>query len=331
LGDFDVHDYDGHAPTTVTSLMTRPGAAQRVKATRQMAWLASLALCVLSVLPQEVAAHDKSFWLALRARAFHVPQSESLLPLALEATVMLGSTDPEVRDAVAYEALAAWIYSDQRLEARDLSRLLEVLVTNATQGLGDTEGDGLFLRSFSTLALSVVAAEDLKRPFLSQAQFDALVNVAVEQLARERDLRGYIVGKGWGHATAHAADLLKFLSRSSRLSTAQQARFVDSISGRLRSAGQVFVWGEDARLAAALAALARRPDVDPTLFTTWMTHLAEEDAAVWRGPFEPMHYIAVRAQLNTVTALVADLDVESESSNIRSIRTVLRSLLAATH
>jgi hypothetical protein len=138
--------------------------------------LASLALLFLSLLPPAVASHDKSFWLALRAKAFHLPQSESVLPLALEATVMLGSTDPEVRDS-----------------------------------------------------------------------------------ARERDLRGYIVGKGWGHATAHSADLLKFLGRSSRLNTAQQARLVESISGRLRFAGQVFVWGEDARLAAASVRVVYRP------------------------------------------------------------------------
>jgi Protein of unknown function (DUF2785) len=292
--------------------------------------LASLALFVLSLLPQDVASHDKSFWLALRAKAFHLPQSESVLPLALEATAMLGSTDPEVRDSIAYEALAAWIYSDQRLDIRDLNRLLEVLVTNARRGLGDAEGDGLFLRSFSTLALSVVTAEDLRRPFLSETQLEALVDLGIEQLARERDLRGYIVGKGWGHATAHSADLLKFLARSSRLSTAQQARFIESISGRLRSAGQVFVWGEDARLAATLAALARRPDVDPTPFITWITRLTEEHAAVWRGSFDPMRYISVRAQLNVVSELVADLDVEAESTNLKKIRAQLRSLIAAT-
>jgi Protein of unknown function (DUF2785) len=314
----------------VTTQTTSPGAVNRIRAKRLILSLASLAVLFLSLLPPAVASHDKSFWLALRAKAFHLPQSESVLPLAREATVMLGSTDPEVRDSVAYEALAAWIFTDRRLDARDLNRLLDVLVTNARHGLGDAQGDGLFLRSFSTLVLSVVAAQDLRQPFLSQRQFEALLNLGIEQLARERDLRGYIVGKGWGHATAHSADLLKFLGRSSRLNTAQQARLVESISGRLRSAGQVFVWGKDARLAAALATLAGRPDVDATPFTTWITRLTGQHAAVWRGSFDPMRYIAVRAQLNTVSALVADLDIEPVSTNLKNIRAQLRSLLAAT-
>jgi hypothetical protein len=40
----------------------------------------------------------------------------------------------------------------------------------------------LFLRSFSLLALSVLAAEDLRRPFLDAQQFDALLELAVAEL-----------------------------------------------------------------------------------------------------------------------------------------------------
>lgn len=53
------------------------------------------------------AAHDKAFWLALRADRFKVPPTQSVLPIALEAAALLGSTDPELRDAVAYEAHAS--------------------------------------------------------------------------------------------------------------------------------------------------------------------------------------------------------------------------------
>ena len=72
---------------------------------------------------------------------------------------------------------------------------------NARRGLGEEASDGLFLRSFSLLALSVLAAEDLRRPFLDAQQLDALLELAVAELAGERDLRGYVPGKGWGHAT----------------------------------------------------------------------------------------------------------------------------------
>jgi Protein of unknown function (DUF2785) len=265
------------------------GSVRSVTASSLGFHLCALLVAVLLMLntaraAERPAVHNKAFWLALRADGFKLPARESALPLALEAAALLGSTDPALRDAVAYEALATWIYEERRLEAGELERLRATLAANAKRGLGEAEGDGLFLRSFSTRALSVLAAADLKQPFLDPQQFDGLVELGIEGLAGERDLRGYVPGKGWGHATAHSADLLKFLSRSPRLRREQQARIVNAIAERLRSAGQVFVWGEDARLAAALTSLARRTDADPAPFDGWFQRLREEHAAVSNSP-----------------------------------------------
>ena len=290
---------------------------------------------VLALLPAPATVsaevvHDRAFWLDLRAQHFKLPQDEAVMPLALEATHLLGSPDPELRDAIGYEALETWVYRDRSLRDAELERLRKTLMVNARWGLGSGDGDGLFLRSFSTLVLSVFAAADLKQPFLDQSRFDAMVDLALEQLARERDLRGYIPGKGWGHATAHCADLLKFLGRSPRLQTAQQARIVSGIAERVRSAGTVFVWGEDARLALALAALARRPDLDPAPFEQWFARLGREHAAVWSDPFEVTRYVAVRAQLNALSELAADLEANSAGEGALAVRATLRKLRAAT-
>jgi Protein of unknown function (DUF2785) len=274
------------------------------------------------------ATHDRNFWVTLRSSGFKLPPGEPALPLALEAAALLGSTDSELRDDIAYEALETWVYREQRLSSAELGRLRMVLSANARQGLGEEAADGLFLRSFSLLALALLAAEDLKRPFLDVQQFDALLDLAVTELASERDLRGYVAGKGWGHATAHCADLMKFLARNHWLRPEQQSRIVDAVAGRLRSAGLVFVWGEDARLAAALSAVAQRPDADPAPFLAWFQRLREEHEALWRGPLEPARYIAVRAQLNALTALAANLDMESPPPPAGTIRTGLRSLRA---
>ena len=270
--------------------------------------------------------HDRAFWTGLRSAGFRVPQSESALPLALEAASLLASTDPELRADIAYAAIETWVYREQRLDAAELNQLRATLSANARRGLGEAPGDGLFLRSFSTLALAVLAAEDLKRPFLDSQQFDGLVDLGIEELGSERDLRGYVPGKGWGHATAHCADLLKFLARSHWLRAEQQSRMINAIAERLRSAEQVFVWGEDARLAAALTAIARRSDADPGPFLAWFKRLAAEHATLWSGAFDPGRYVPVRAQLNTLAAFAADLDATSGPQ--AGIRAGLRSLRA---
>lgn len=287
---------------------------------------AALLLLSFSGWSEARTTHDRAYWVALRSSGFALPPGESALPFALEAAELLGSTDSELRDDIAYEAIETWAYRQQRLTGAELDRLRTTLSANARQGLGEEASDGLFLRSFSLLALSVLAAEDLRRPFLDAQQFDALLELAVAELAGERDLRGYVPGKGWGHATAHCADLLKFLARSHWLRPEQQSRSVNAIAGRLRSAGLVFVWGEDARLAAALAAVARRPDADPAPFTLWFQQLREEHAALWRGSFDPARYVPVRGQLNTLSALAADLDAENGPG--ATIRAALRSLRA---
>ena len=101
---------------------------------------------------------------------------------------------------------------------------------------------------------------------------------------------------------------------------------MSAIAERLRSAGQVFVWGEDARLADALTSLARRPDADPAPFNAWFKRLGEEHEAVWSGAFEPPRYVAVRAQLNALSAFAANLDADSGPG--ASIRAAVRSLRA---
>ncbi len=272
------------------------------------------------------APHDREFWAALRAAEFALPERTPALPLALEAAGLLGSTDAGLRDDTAYSAIESWAYRQQRLSPAELERLRSTLSANARRGLGESEGDGLFLRSFSLLALSVLAAEDLQRPFLGARQFDDLVELAIDELTHERDLRGYVPGKGWGHATAHCADLMKFLARSHWLRARQQSRLVEAIAERLRSAGLVFVWGEDARLAAALDVLARRTDADPAAFMAWFTRLKDEHAALWSGGFDATRYVAVRAQLNALNALAADLDLDDSGGG--AVRAALRSLRA---
>ena len=252
------------------------------------------------------------------------------MPLALEATTLLGSTDETMRDEIAYQAFVAWVYRDERLTPLELNQLRVVLANNAVYRLGSGAGDSLFLRSFSILVLSVLAAEDLKTTFLDATAFNDLVDLGVRSLGEERDLRGYVPHKGWGHATAHCADLLKFLARSPRLTRERQARIVEAIARRLRTAGQVFIWGEDGRLAYALAALAHRADADPGPFDAWFNEIKQAHATVWTGTLVPAEYVRERAQLNALSELAADLEADTTSGGTQDIRVALRALRSQT-
>lgn len=110
--------------------------------------LAAMAWTSCAVSSDAAANHDPEFWRDLRAKHFLVPPTQPMLPLALEATRLLGSPDPNLRDAVAFEALASWVYEHRRLNDQELGMVLSQLMDDARVGLGEAEGDGLYLRSF---------------------------------------------------------------------------------------------------------------------------------------------------------------------------------------
>lgn len=255
----------------------------------------------------KVPAHNRAFWEELKQQNFKLSRPELAGALSLEAGDLLSSTQSELRDGIGYEALEAWIYRDEALLPEQMETLRIQLVRRAQVGLGESADDRVFGRSFAILGLSLIAAEDLRRPFMTRTAFDELLNLGLTALARERDLRGYVQGKGWAHATAHAADLLKFLARNSKLVPLEGNRIVAGITDRLRTAGRVFVWGEDSRLAAALGSVAVRQDVDAAPFVAWCERVGIDNRAVWSGTFDAERYVPLRTQLNTIAHLAAIL------------------------
>jgi Protein of unknown function (DUF2785) len=257
---------------------------------------------------QAATPHDAAFWNSIVQNKFAVPAGESAGLLTLEIADLAASPDPVLRDDCGYEILAAWIYRDHRLSPNQLEALRRKLLPGMLFHIGESNNDTIFERSFSALYLSIVAAEDLKTPFLSRAGFQETLDAALRCYAQEKDLRGYVPGKGWAHATAHVADLLKFLGRNDKISIEQQRKIVGGIVQRLHTANQVFVWGEDARMAAALLSLTNRKDFDPAGFREWFGKLVPENRRLWKAPhIDPQAYARVRAQANVLAHLSAQV------------------------
>jgi hypothetical protein len=272
--------------------------------------------------------HDRPFWRAVIAQNYQVPAGQAAAPLAMELAAMVASKDPELRDNFGYEILANWIHRSGKLNAEDLDGLRKFFVPVALKGLGELEADSVFPRSFALLNLKELAAADLKAPYLTQTTFDALFELAVNALSAEKDLRGYVPEKGWAHATAHAADLLRILARNNKFTFAQQTRAVAVIAARIRSAGIVFSWGEDARLAAALASVGNRENMDTATFDAWFAALIAEHQQLWAGAFDASAYVRVRAQVNTLTQLAALVARQPVGAYPAKLRDALHATLA---
>jgi Protein of unknown function (DUF2785) len=272
--------------------------------------------------------HNAAFWKAIKDHNFAVPPHESAGALALEIADLAVSTDPSLRDGCGYETLAAWIYRNNLLTGEQLEALRRKLLPAMISHIGESENDTVFGRSFSALYMSILAAQDLRKPFLSPAAFKETLDTALRCYAEEKDLRGYVPVKGWAHATAHAADLLKFLARSPHLSGEDQKRIVGGVSQRCRTAHLVFTWGEDARMAAALLSIVVRKDFDPSPFETWFQALSSEHNELWKSPaIDANAYASVRAQANVLAHLAAKSAAEKSNGPPPSFRDALQAAL----
>ena len=222
----------------------------------------------------------------MAAQGHPVPHDRSLVELTTELTVMLGDTDPHVRDGLAYPTLATWVgegvYDDL------LEGLGDGMASGLTVGLGEDGTDTVFRRSFSALVLAECVARTTERGLLPDEVVLRWGDRLAGWLVRERDLRGYVPGKGWAHAVAHGADALGVLAGSPALGPLELTVLLDVVADRLLAAtGTRLVHGEDDRLAAATTQVLRRDLVGSRSSSRgwhgWRRRRAERRAPVGGG------------------------------------------------
>jgi hypothetical protein len=275
--------------------------------------MVSLVLALALAGAAEVVPRDATYWRAAAKEGFPVPAGEAPGALLRETSAYLGSPDPTLRDGVAYAAAAEWIARQKVVPPSELRTLQALWTPNLREGVGEKGSDRVLLRSFSALDLSLLAARDLDTPYLEPRERTALLDAALVYLEAERDLRGYEEGKGWIHATAHTADLLKFLARNQGLPRADAARILPGIGAKLREAGEVFAWGEDERLASAALAVIRREDFDAAWLESWLSGLTGPAKGLWDAPeLDVRRFAAVQngkhvlARLHVLLSVVPD-------------------------
>ena len=288
-----------------------------------------LIIAFLHTLPLAAStSHDASFWRTIRENNFAVPPHESVGDLALEIAELAAETDPVLRDKLGYEILAAWVYRQHLLSGEQLEALRRKLVPAMTFHIGESDTDTVFRRSFSALYMSILAAQDLREPFLSSSAFKETLDSALRCYAEEKDLRGYVPEKGWAHATAHVADLLKFLGRNPKLSVEDQKRMVAAIAQRCRTVPSVLVWGEDARMAAALLSLVADKGFEPSIFDDWFHALVAENKHLWKAPkIDIPQYVSVRTQSNVLAQLLAKMAAEKGNDQTHTFQMSLSDIL----
>lgn len=253
---------------------------------------------------------EPSFWQAIIDAEYAVPAGHTARDLTAELVGYLGSPDPQLRDDFAYGTLAHWMVQGV-LAPDDQRPLIAPLVVNFQRGLGETETESVFLRSFSALVLAAIVYGDNHHPFLAEGEVRDLLGATIDYLAAEQDVRGYVAGPGWAHSVAHTADLLDELALSRYATSDDLARILEAIGGKLAATRQLLLCNEDDRLAQAALSVLSREILPLEVVQCWADGLGALPGSLGRGqifsdPGRQTIYLNTRGFLRSLALRLLD-------------------------
>ncbi|HET6627924.1 MAG TPA: DUF2785 domain-containing protein [Nocardioidaceae bacterium] len=228
----------------------------------------------------------QSFWEQVKANGLKVPDDRPLDELTSELTAMLGDPEPRNRDGIAYSTLAAWVEDgvyDDLLEG-----LGDGMAVGLDVGLGQNGTDSVFRRSFSALALTECIVRDNQMHLVPADTILGWGDRIAGWLVREKDLRGFVPGKGWAHAAAHGGDAIGALAGAESMGRLELTVLLDVLADRLLvPTDHHLVHGEPDRLAAATLKVLRRDLLGLDVLEPWVARLAHGAAPAYGEDGDP--------------------------------------------
>jgi hypothetical protein len=132
----------------------------------------------------------------------------------------------------------------------------------------------VFRRSFSALVLAECVARDNARSLLPDGKILEWGDRISGWLVRERDVRGFVPGRGWAHALAHGADAIAVLAESTHFGLNELTVLLDVIADRiLEPTPAPLCAGEPDRLARATMTVLRRRLVPLRMIEPWLARI----------------------------------------------------------
>ena len=105
---------------------------------------------------------------------------------------------------------------------------------------------------------------------------------------RERDVRGFVPGKGWAHAVAHGADAIGVLARSPHFGRNELTVLLDVIGDRvLAPVDAPYGHGEPDRMAMATMTVLRRNLVPLSVVEPWVARITAGAELAYDGETDP--------------------------------------------
>ena len=135
---------------------------------------------------------------------------DNLEEVIKEMLINIGTVDGELRDSLIYSTFYELIETNKLTDSL-MIKILETCLSEEYlfKGIGEQDTDSVFTRSFSSLVIALIVEKDKAKEFLGKQQLEEVYKKTTTYLQLEKDVRGYVEGKGWAHSIAHGADLFE--------------------------------------------------------------------------------------------------------------------------
>jgi hypothetical protein len=257
---------------------------------------------------------------------FRPPEQEQLSDFLPAMLTHIGSTDSALRDDLIYSAWNAWILDYHALRPEQLHNLLSSILDeqHLFHRLGEQDTDSVFTRSFSMLVLPLLLITHRSQPLFSPTEIRHIKERLLYYLEHESDRRGFVRGKGWAHAIAHAADALDDLAQCAEMDQPDLAEILEAIRSVICVESTCYTHLEEERLATAVLAVLGRGILSEGEIVQWLAGFAD---SVTRVPSEPEKH-TIRANVkNFLQSLYFRLQWEPLANKFETpIQAALRSI-----
>lgn len=208
---------------------------------------------------------------------YAVPYGVKQRELSLEMMENIGDVDSELRDDLILSILSNWIIQGE-IEVNILNELLVIALDekHLLNGLGEVS-DTVFSRTFSAEIVAAIIYKHREKKFLSKTQIKETFAAVLKFYNEDRDVRGFIEGKGWAHGAAHGADAIDELARCEEIGYEELKEILEAIHKKINVNHYGYIHFEDERLITPVKAILERKLLSIEEVVEWINSFKQID------------------------------------------------------
>jgi len=203
----------------------------------------------------------------------------------------IDSTDPELRDELILELIFKMIV-EKDLSDEEVRGLKELALSEKHLfcNIGLMEDDSVFNRAFTVLLIRgmLYRHNQSEEKLFGEEEINRIYSELIRYLREEKDVRGYVENKGWGHSAAHTGDALREIALCKEINGTQLLEILEGIKEKICISYYTYINNEDERLVSAILNIVQRRILKDEEIINWIRSFEDMGKT---GNYPEDHYL----------------------------------------